>query len=67
MDVLSELRKFYDKYYSANLMTLCVQSSHSLDELEKMVAVFEQIPNKNIPRPTLEDAPRPVNKCNFFK
>ena len=24
VDVLAELRKFYDKYYSANLMCLCV-------------------------------------------
>eukprot|EP00116_Pleurobrachia_bachei_P016813 sb/3477075/ len=67
IDILSELRKFYDQYYSANLMTLCVQSTLSLDEMEKMVGVFEKIPNMSIPRPTLEALPRPVNKCNFLK
>lgn len=67
VDVLAELRKFYDKYYSANLMCLCISSSHPLKKLEKMTKVFEQIPNKKIPIPTLENLPIPVTRCNFVK
>ena len=43
------VKTFYDKYYSANIMTLVVLSNHSLKDLEKMVVkIFSDIPNKKI-------------------
>lgn len=42
------LIQFYNRHYSANLMTLCLVGNHTLDELEKMaVDNFVDIQNKN--------------------
>jgi insulysin len=41
------LLEFYDRYYSANLMSLVVLGQESLDELEAMVrSQFSAVPNK---------------------
>ena len=32
-----------------------------------MAQVFEQVPNRKIPIPTLEKLPIPVARCNFIK
>jgi nardilysin len=52
IDVRSEIRAFYDRFYSANLMKLVVCGEDSLDVLEQWVtASYSSIPNKDIPRP----------------
>ncbi|KAF2356590.1 Peptidase M16 middle/third domain [Trinorchestia longiramus] len=46
-DTLHEYRK---KYYSAQFMTLVVQSRHSLDEMERKIGeIFSKIPNNGMP------------------
>lgn len=46
--VRDELIRFYDTYYSANLMELVVMGSQSLDELEALVVpMFSQVLNKS--------------------
>lgn len=45
------LMDFHAKYYSANLMTLCIAGKHSLDDLEKMCREhFSTVKNKNAQR-----------------
>ena len=49
--VRSELLRFYDKYYSANIMRLAVLGNESLDELEALVRpMFSQVRNKAVDR-----------------
>mgnify|MGYP000158877625 CR=1 FL=1 len=46
-DVRPDLVKFYDQYYSANMMTLVVEGKESLAELKAMVEqMFSAVPNK---------------------
>ncbi len=53
--VRDDLLAFYAKYYSANLMTLAVLGSGSLDELEAMVrTTFAPVPNHNVSIPDIE-------------
>lgn len=48
-NVRSELIEFYDKYYSANLMTLVVLGKQPLDELDKIVRErFTAIEDKQV-------------------
>ena len=48
--VRDELIKFYAKYYSSNLMNLCLLGKETLDELQAYaVDMFSDIPNKNLP------------------
>lgn len=54
INVRNELLKFHDKFYSANLMTLCIIGSQSLQELESYVLkYFSEIPNKQTTDPAL--------------
>jgi insulysin len=47
--VRKELLNFHSKYYSANLMSLCVLGKESLDELQQYVVdMFSEIENKNL-------------------
>lgn len=49
LNVRDELLNFHSKYYSSNLMQLCLLGNESLDELEKYaVEMFSEIPNKNL-------------------
>ncbi|XP_071560396.1 insulin-degrading enzyme-like isoform X2 [Temnothorax nylanderi] len=49
INVGTELRKFYEKYYSANIMSLCILSKDSLDVLENMVVErFRNVENKEV-------------------
>jgi len=48
-NIRSALIDFHGKYYSANLMTLCIAGKHSLDDLEKLcIEHFSSIENKNV-------------------
>ncbi|MEM6302379.1 MAG: insulinase family protein [Pseudomonadota bacterium] len=47
--VRDDLLRFYDKYYSANVMRLAVLGSDSLDSIEDMVReVFSAVPNREV-------------------
>ena len=47
-----ELKRFYDRYYSANLMKLTLVGKQSLPELKAMAEKhFASIPNKNVAMP----------------
>mmetsp|Transcript_18632 Transcript_18632/g.21402 ORF Transcript_18632/g.21402 Transcript_18632/m.21402 type:complete len:101 (-) Transcript_18632:2235-2537(-) len=47
--IYEELKQFYDKWYSANIMKLVVYSHLPMDELEDLVASkFSLIKNKNV-------------------
>jgi insulysin len=49
LNIRSELLKFYNRYYSANIMRLVVLGKNSLDELESWVKPkFSPIVNKNL-------------------
>ncbi|XP_022253443.1 insulin-degrading enzyme-like, partial [Limulus polyphemus] len=52
IDVREELLKFHEKWYSANIMALCVIGKESLDELIEMtVPLFCDVENKNVTVP----------------
>jgi len=45
--------KFYNKFYSSNIMTATVYGKQSLDELEKMATgLLAHVPNKHATKPT---------------
>jgi len=51
-DVREELLKFYDKYYSANMMSLAVIGREDLNTLQSWVEeLFSPIPNKDVKPP----------------
>ncbi|KAI7693124.1 hypothetical protein SSS_03344 [Sarcoptes scabiei] len=52
LNIRDELLKFYQKWYSANMMCLCVLGKENLDELIKMVVpLFTPIQNRNVEPP----------------
>ena len=64
--IRNDLLKFYNSYYSANLMKLVVYSSHSLEELEKMaIEKFSDVPNHKFTRPVYKD--HHFDKTNMCK
>jgi nardilysin len=60
VDVQEALKQFYESYYSANLMCLCVVSAATLSDMETMVRThFASVPNRKLPRPTCSSAGPP--------
>ncbi|XP_071641482.1 insulin-degrading enzyme-like isoform X1 [Temnothorax longispinosus] len=58
INVRNRLLEFHEKYYSANIMSLCVLGKESLDELENMVVdLFCEVRNKEIEVPTWPEHP----------
>ncbi|KAG5318797.1 IDE enzyme, partial [Pseudoatta argentina] len=58
INVRNKLLEFYEKYYSANIMSLSVLGKESLDELENMVVdLFCEVRNKEIEVPTWPEHP----------
>jgi len=56
--VTHEMAKYFDAYYSANIMKLVVLGPQSLDELQKAVeSRFSVIPNKKVELPFWKDNP----------
>ncbi|KAL1917702.1 uncharacterized protein VTP21DRAFT_3536 [Calcarisporiella thermophila] len=63
IDVRAELLKFYDRYYSANVMKLCILGRDSLDQLTKWtVEKFSEVRNTNIEPPRFENNPLTPNE-----
>lgn len=54
------LHQFREKYYSAQYMTLAVQSRYSLDEMQdKVNQIFSKVPNNGLPQPNHDQYPFP--------
>ncbi|CAA20142.1 Metallopeptidase [Schizosaccharomyces pombe] len=63
LDVRQELLKFYDKYYSANIMKLVIIGREPLDVLQDWAAeLFSPIKNKAVPIPKFPDPPYTDNE-----
>lgn len=58
-DIYSELLKFYNKWYSSNLMNLVVIHNKPIKTIEKIINIFSKIKNKNTILPI--DKTNPLN------
>lgn len=68
IDVYGRLRDFFNKYYTAQYMTLAVQSKHSLDKLESWVKEsFSNIHNNKEAMSSLRNYGEPFNTAEFRK
>lgn len=66
--LLSALKDFHKKYYSANQMVLVVYSNAELDELQKeVVEIFSKIENKNIEYESFAEDKNPFPKSTLKK
>lgn len=51
-----EMKAFYDRYYSANIMTGAIVGNYSVEELkEKARSAFADIPNREIEAPSVDE------------
>ena len=58
IQVRDELLKFHEKYYSSNIMTLCVLGKQSVDELKTIVIEkFNEVVNKEVEIPRYSEGP----------
>ncbi|XP_071554220.1 insulin-degrading enzyme-like isoform X1 [Temnothorax nylanderi] len=58
INVRNRLLEFYETYYSANIMSLCVLGKESLDDLENMVVErFRNVKNKEAEVPMYSECP----------
>lgn len=58
ISIRSELIKFHSKYYSSNLMTMCILGAESLDILQSYVEeMFATVPNKNTDKIVFKENP----------
>ena len=56
--VRDELLKFHEKYYSSNIMTLCVLGKQSVEVLKRIVVEkFNEIVNKEVEVPRYSEGP----------
>ncbi|KAI9321267.1 Metalloenzyme, LuxS/M16 peptidase-like protein [Dichotomocladium elegans] len=63
LDIRSELLKFHENYYSANIMKLCILGRESLDQLtEWAVEKFNDVRNKGIEPPRFPGHPLTQNE-----
>nr|XP_022314526.1 nardilysin-like [Crassostrea virginica] len=68
IDVYDNLKDFEHKMYSAQFMTLAVQSKVGLDKLEKWVReIFSEVPNNKLPRQTFDHLQNPFDMEKFGK
>ncbi|XP_072919120.1 nardilysin [Hemitrygon akajei] len=68
IDTYARLKQFWKRHYSAQYMTLAVQSKESLDTLEAWVKeIFSQIPNNGLPKPDFSDVGGPFDTPAFNK
>ncbi|GLH05411.1 SFRICE_018075 [Gryllus bimaculatus] len=58
INVREELLKFHDKWYSSNIMSLCIIGKESLDDLQEMaVSMFSNVKNKTVKVPYWPEHP----------
>jgi len=64
--VREQMIQYYEKYYSSDIMTLCVCSNKDLDDLEsKVVELFSLIKNKNNGVVSFANLPSPYSDTLF--
>lgn len=62
-DPIEQLLKFYNSFYSANLMSLAVLGKESLDKLASIVIpLFAEVENKSLNRQVWNDHPYSENQ-----
>lgn len=67
-ELYEEVHKFRKKHYIANRMYLCVESSLSLDDQQKLVEEnFSGIPSGPTPEPLMSIAPEKTFKPEFYE
>ena len=67
IDLRQELIKFYNRYYSANQMTLAVVSPQGIEDMKKAVeTAFSGIPNRNVAKPEEEWKGAPPFKADEY-
>ncbi|XP_015174662.1 PREDICTED: insulin-degrading enzyme isoform X1 [Polistes dominula] len=58
INVRERLLEFHNKYYSSNIMSLCILGKESLEELERIVVnLFSEVKNKEIEIPVWSEEP----------
>ena len=58
IDIRELLLDFHTKYYSANIMTLCVLGKETLEELEAVIVpLFKTVKNTDVVLPSCDDFP----------
>ena len=63
-----KLHEFRKQYYTAQAMTLVVQSQETLERLEKMVIeIFSQIPNNGVSAKSFINYQQPFDASKFHK
>uniref|UniRef100_A0A3Q4GPZ7 Nardilysin b (N-arginine dibasic convertase) n=1 Tax=Neolamprologus brichardi TaxID=32507 RepID=A0A3Q4GPZ7_NEOBR len=68
INTYERLRDFWRRYYSAQYMTLTVQSKETLDTLEEWVReIFIRVPNNGEPRPDFSHLQQPFDTPAFNK
>ncbi|XP_019634361.1 PREDICTED: nardilysin-like [Branchiostoma belcheri] len=68
INVHQRLGEFRRTFYSAQYMTLAVQSAETLDTLEEWVSeVFSAVPNNGCPAPNFDDYKDTFDTPNFYK
>ncbi|XP_078657543.1 nardilysin-like isoform X2 [Branchiostoma floridae x Branchiostoma belcheri] len=68
INVHQRLGEFRRTFYSAQYMTLAVQSAETLDTLEEWVReVFSEVPNNGCPAPNFDDFKDTFDTPNFYK
>ncbi|XP_078264664.1 nardilysin-like [Rhinoraja longicauda] len=68
IDTYARLKEFWKRHYSAQYMSLTVQSKETLDTLEAWVKeIFSQIPNNGFPKPDFSDVKDPFDTPAFNK
>ncbi|XP_021361137.1 insulin-degrading enzyme-like isoform X2 [Mizuhopecten yessoensis] len=66
-DVREELLKFHSKFYSSNIMALCILGKESLDELSDLVApLLADVINKNTSVPEWSEHPYGPEQCKLI-
>jgi len=57
-NIREDIMKFYDKYYSSDLMSFAVISKHGMEKLEELVRkYFEKVENKGHIPPNAKNKP----------
>uniref|UniRef100_T1J428 Nardilysin n=1 Tax=Strigamia maritima TaxID=126957 RepID=T1J428_STRMM len=68
IDVYARLKEFWQTYYSAQYMTLVVQSRETLSTLESWVKEsFSQVPNNGLPAFNFDHFSNPFDGTLFYK
>lgn len=64
--IREQLLAFHKKWYSSNIMKLCVSGKHSIEQLEEwVVKMFSDVVNKDVVVPDLGQPKMPYDQGNL--